>query len=239
MNQSHRQAQSYKSNSVVPSSVISSARSAQTTNQHTKRTSKQPNPQAKKQKKKTVPHSVDTSSTKTLKKQMFGKQSKNVKIQADDKRFEFLMRTPLPTVKEHFDIAKKAIISLINADKFHAARSFALDAFSNYRIQVMSYVYRIKGESIKLCENSTKVPPFILATVVFEIFNTAQQRLEAYHENQMKRFQKFDDELIKQHPNQYKQNRDKIIVKLRRSLKKYENIVRKTKGIFRSSLAFL
>lgn len=121
----------------------------------------------------------------------------------------------------------------------NAARSFALNAFDDYRFQVFKYIYKIKHQAIQLTDRSKKIPPFVAATAVFDIFDTAQDKIDEYHEQSIQQFQQFDDNLFGTHANQNFQNEHTVLVQLKRRLKRYEDKVRKVKGVFKQTLTFL
>lgn len=147
------------------------------------------------------------------------------------------MKKPLPKVKPNILEAKKPIDILINAGQYQAASSFALNAFSEYRIKVLSWVYRIKAKSLELCE--LKPEPYIFATPVFDVFNLAQEKLDKYHEQSMTDFQSFCINLFKTNPQQHAKKRNALYRRLENRLNKYQQVVRQAKQIFRYCLSFL
>lgn len=163
----------------------------------------------------------------------------SIKNTRKNRRLAFIRTTPIPLVQTIYDSVHADISHLINMGESNAARSFALNAFDDYRLEVFSYIYEIKRKSVQLTNQMKKIPPFVAATAVFNIFDTAQDKIDNYHEDSIRKFRQFDDNLFQTNPNRNFQNEHTVLVQLKRRLKRYEQKVRKVKGIFRQGLAFL
>lgn len=169
-------------------------------------------------------------------------RKKTGKIKQHDRRFNFLTKARLPRSKPHYDMAVKYVRILVNATRYNTSIVFALDAFSEYRIEVLFWVYGIKGGALNLSKNSKKAPQLPLATVVFGVFNTIQERLVTIHEKTMQTFENSARKLFNKRRltvKQRNQRAQQMFVILKRKLQQYETTVRKTKGILRSALSFL
>lgn len=145
----------------------------------------------------------------------------------------------MPRTQPHYLAAKQPIQVLIDADKYEAATAFALNVFSEYRSDVLIWVYQVKAGSIELTEKKKKIPPYIYATVVFSIFNTAQRVLDNFHEKTMKTFGDWINAMFKRNGNRRTASQRQLDRQLQVNLKKYAVIVRKVKGVFRNTLSFL
>lgn len=164
------------------------------------------------------------------------------KIKYDDRRFAFLTKATLPLSKPHYTATEVYVRKLLNATKYDASIAFALDAFSEYRVEVLGWIYNIKEASLNMSKTSKKAPALVLSTVVFGIFNTIQDRLDRIHEKTMKSFETSSKRLFRGRRMSVKQANQKaqqILIQLKRRLQQYETTVRKTKGILRSALSFL
>lgn len=119
---------------------------------------------------------------------------------------------------------------------------YALDAFSEYRIRVLTWLYEVKKDSLDKCKTSKKAPALSLATVVFRVFNNAQRKLLGIHEQTMETFDKSARKLFTN--TQTKQHNTRVKVKelldlLKQNLKKYENTILEARRILKAGLAFL
>lgn len=153
-----------------------------------------------------------------------------------NRKLAFINTTPIPLSQPVYDNVHSAISHLIEMGNVQAARSFALNAFDDYHFQVFKYIYKIKQRSVELTNHIKKIQPFVAATVVFDIFDTAQDKIINFHENSIRQFQQFDDDTFRKNPNRNFQNEHTVLVQLKRRLKQYEDKVRKVEGIFRQSL---
>lgn len=172
------------------------------------------------------------------------KSPKNQKgrISDDDQRFAFLTKTPLPQSEQHYNSTMDVVKMLMDATKYDASIAFALDAFSEYRIKVLTWIYGIKEASIKMTSESKKVPEFALSTVIFKQFNTIQEKLDTIHEKTMKKFEISAKKLIKRVKLSAKERNQivqKILSQLQKQLTEYEATVEKTQNMLRSTLSFL
>lgn len=159
----------------------------------------------------------------------------NGQISLSDSRFAYLTKTPLPRTQKHYDAVAHAIEELVNAAKYNPSFAFALDAFSEYRIEVLTWIYRIKDATMKLTVNSTKASAFALSTIVFQHFNIIQESLDSIHEQTKQKFETNAKYLLKSGGNQ----RHQFTQNLLKQLLAYEMIVGKTKNILQSTLSFL
>lgn len=152
------------------------------------------------------------------------------------------MKSSLPLSKPHYVLTKDYVLKLVNATKYKTSIAIALDAFSEYRIEVLTWIYKIKEASLNMCNNSKKAPEVVLSTVVYNVFNKIQDRLDRIHEKTMKTFENNSKKLFNGRrlgAKQRNQKAQQILTQLRKQLQQYETTVRKTKGILRSALSFL
>ena len=175
--------------------------------------------------------------SKPTSKQM-GMNDTNGQISLNDPRFAFLTKTPLPRTHKHYDAVAHVIEKLVNAAKYNPSIAFALDAFSEYRIEVLTWIYGIKEASVKMTVNSSK-PAFALSTVVFEEFNIIQEILDSNHERTMQTFETAAQHLLKSGGNQQHQFTEHLLKLLQNKLLAYEMTVEKAQNILRSTLSFL
>lgn len=157
-------------------------------------------------------------------------------------RSDFIMDVKLPLSQIHFNQSAEIVMNLINAEKYNVSVAYAVDAFVEYRMRLLTWVYEIKETSLKMCKDS-KAPELALSTVVFEVFNGVLERLDWFHEKTVTTFAKavtrmFD---VRQMDEKHRTEKARQVKnKLRRSLKQYEGtMARKTRGILRSALSFL
>lgn len=165
------------------------------------------------------------------------------RISDNDPRFAFLTKKPLPRSENHYKSTQKAVKTLVNAREYNASIVMAMDAFSEYRYDVLTWVYRIKDSSLKMTKKSKKAPEFALSTVVLSEFNTIQEQLDSIHEETMETFEINAQNLFCVHntsnAKQRHQISEKMLSQLKEQLSKYEAVVRKTQSMLRSTLSFL
>ncbi|XP_031624041.1 uncharacterized protein LOC116341238 [Contarinia nasturtii] len=184
--------------------------------------------------------SIILKSSSPLKQNQFKKTTNKIKY--NDRRFAFLMKPPLPLSRPHYTATEFYVKRLLNATKYDASVAFALDAFSEYRIGVLAWMYGIRESSLDMCKKSKKAPVMVLSTVVYSVFNKIQDRLDRIHERTMKTFEISSKRLFtgrRMSVKQVNQKAQQMLIQLKRRLQQYETTIRKTKGILRSALSFL
>lgn len=130
---------------------------------------------------------------------------------------------------------------LVQAEQYNASIVYALDAFSEYRMVIVTWLYEIKKENLEKCKTSKKAPTLALATVVFRVLNNAQRSLLNIHEKTIKNFEDNahklfnNSEMRKSNPRlQVK----KILDLLLNNLQQYEKTVLHTRNILGQGLSF-
>lgn len=162
------------------------------------------------------------------------------RIQANDARFYSLMKTSLPMTDSHYMESKQKIRVLSDAGKYRTANTFALNVLIEYRMDVLSWMYRIKKDSVKLCEQAEKVPSYLLITGVYCVFNEAKDKLDNYHKRIMKDISSFNEKLtVNKKRTPRSTHTRSLLQNFEKKLSQYEDIVKRTKEIFRSGLSFL
>lgn len=155
-----------------------------------------------------------------------------------NRHLAFINVTPVPLIIGHYNDVHPSITNLINAGRHEEARSFALNTLESYRVHVLDYVYKIKRRSAELTQHMP-TSQFLFATAVFNVFDTAQERLDTYHDKVIQEFSQFNNNLFHNFPHRNFQNEHLFLVQLEHRLKVYEDKVRGVKNIFLQSLAYL
>lgn len=169
-------------------------------------------------------------------------QNASKRISDNDPRFTVLTKKTFPHTVQYYNSTENIVKALVSATKYNASIAFAIDAFSEYHIEVLAWMYGVKEASIKIAKESKKAPDFALTTVVSSQFNTLQEKFDAIHEDIIKRFENAVKKLLKRKKSTVKQRNQlslKILNQLKKQLHEYEMTVRNARSMLRSTLSFL
>lgn len=156
-------------------------------------------------------------------------------------RSEFVKNVEVPHYELHFNKTADKITPLITGGKYNVSIPYAVNAFSAYRMKVLTWVYGIKETSLTMTKNAV-APELALSTVVFNVFNTILERLDFYHEKLTTSFENAIKKMLEvgeQDENQREHKVMQVLRRLNKNLKQYETMVRKTQSMLRSTLSFL
>lgn len=157
-------------------------------------------------------------------------------------RSDFVNNIELPLSQLHYNQTAEIVMNLINEEKYNVSVAYSVDAFVEYRMKLLIWVYEIKTISLTMSKNST-TPELALSTVIFDVFNSILERLDGFHEKTVTTFEKAVHRMFDVRQMDFKrrvQKAHQVQNKLKKSLRQYEaTVARKTRGILRSALSFL
>lgn len=135
----------------------------------------------------------------------------------------YLPTEPVPCATYHFTESKDWIVGSLETNLIDAAKSFTLDAFENYRILILKYLYDIKKSAEDgLANTKLKAPKFLLTTILYHVCNKAQITIEAYHQEVMNRFKNYEDAYFVKHDHLMSQEQHILFDHLYHYLHEYE-----------------
>lgn len=150
------------------------------------------------------------------------------------------MKTRVPSANYRLPYSKNMILSLLNANKYQAASSSVLIVLSDYRMNVLFWIHRIKKESLKKAGlkkgNSRQL---LSMTAVYFVFHIAKDKLAKYFDQILAETKLFNENLFMESQNTAHDLGERVISNLRMKLREYETVVDETRKMLPASLSFL
>lgn len=131
------------------------------------------------------------------------------------------------------------ILSLLNANKYQAANSSVLIVLSDYRMNVLFWIHRIKKESLKKAGLKKGNSRQLSMTAVYFVFHIARDKLAKYFDQIFAETKLFNENLFTENQITAHEKGERIISNLRMKLREYETIVDETRKMLPASLSFL
>lgn len=154
-------------------------------------------------------------------------------------KLAFLMKIRVPSVNYRLPYSKNMILSLLNANKYHAANSSVLMVLSDYRMNVLFWIHRIKKESLKKAGLKKGDSRQLSITAVYFVFRVAKEKLAKYFDQIFTETKLFNENLFKESQITAHKSGERVISNLRMMLREYETIAEETRKMLPASLSFL
>lgn len=173
------------------------------------------------------------------------KNKNSIKTRDNRKRFPinsklaFLMKTRVPSANYRLPYSKKMILSVLNANKYVAANTSVLMVLSDYRMNVLFWIHRIKKESLKTARLKRGDSRQLSITAVYFVFRVAKDKLAKYFNQIFTETKLFNENLFKESQITAHESGKRIISNLRMMLREYETIADETRKMLPASLSFL
>lgn len=154
-------------------------------------------------------------------------------------KLAFLMKSRVPSANYRLPYSKNMILSLLNANKYHAANSSVLMVLFDYRMNVLFWIHRIKKESLKRAGLKKGNSRQLSMTAVYFVFHIAKDKLAKYFNQIFAETKLFNENLFFESQITAHKRGERVISNLRMQLQEYETIVDETRKMLPASLSFL
>lgn len=154
-------------------------------------------------------------------------------------KLALLMKARVPSVNYRLPYSRNMILSLLKANKYQAANSSVLIVLTDYRMNVLFWIHRIKREGLKKAGLKKGTTRQLSMTAVYFVFHTAEDKLAQSFDQILAEVKLFNENLFMENHLTTHKRGERIISNLRMKLREYETIVDITRKMLPASLSFL
>lgn len=154
-------------------------------------------------------------------------------------KLAFLKKNRVPSPNYRLPYSKKMILSLLNANKYQAANFSVLIVLSDYRMNVLFWIHRIKRESLKKAGLKEGNSRQLSIAAVYFVFHIAKDKLAESFDRILAETELINENLFMDSQITAHKRGERVISNLRMKLREYETIVDETRKMLPASLSFL